>query len=160
MFSSFLFSPSHPSPPPCFWCLPHPPHSSCCPVSSHSTQAGANPQWCRNSLVCLTLSFLPGRRQRQQSFPPSGFTGTYDKILLLSQTLVSEAEKTQKHGSHRAAPKTFLFPSEVNPFQNPTDPSTWLRGARGAFGRMCIWFCARYLGTVKIRFIYHKGWSV
>lgn len=63
-------------------------------------------------------------------------------------------------GSHWAAPETCLFPSEVSPFQNPTNPSTWLRGARCAFGRMCIWFCARYLGTVKIWFIYHKEWSV
>lgn len=145
--------------PSCSQCLPHPPYSSCCPVSPHKQMlihSDAAPLWSAwHWASCL------GVDKGNRVFLLLGSLGLRTKPSCCAKCLFQRLKRLKNTpGSHRAAPETFLFPSEVSPFQNPTSPSTWLRGARCAFGRMCIWFCAQYLGTVKLRFIYHKGRSV
>lgn len=160
MFSPFLFSPSHPSPPPCFQCLPHlTPAAILYPPTAHKQMlihSDATTLWSAwHWASCL------GVDKGNRIFLLLGSLRLMTKCSCCPKRLFQGLKRLKNTvGSHWAAPETCLFPSEVSPFQNPTNPSTWLRGARCAFGRMCIWFCARYLGTVKIWFIYHKEWSV
>lgn len=109
----------------------------------------------------LDMELLPGRRQRQQSLPPSGFTGTYDKIPLLSQTLVSEAEKTQKHTwEPPGSPRNIPFPFRSQPCPEPHQSPHMARESWVCAWKNVLLILCTVPRTVKLWFTYHKGWSV
>lgn len=69
------------------------------------------------------------------------------------------AKPAISHMGHTRQPQKLSFlSSEVSAFKVPANPSTWLGGARGAFGRMCIWFSAQDLGTHHLPFVNCREW--